>query len=88
MSDETGAVAATAEFKLLVIDDDIIQRTIISKIGAQAGFAVTAVATFSDAAKLLTGSKFDCVTLDLALGSQSGVLLLRTIVDRDRKSVV
>jgi DNA-binding NtrC family response regulator len=75
-------------FLLLVIDDDLIQRTIIAKLGTQAGFDVTAAATFDEAAGLLTKHKFDCVTLDLSLGEQSGILLLRSIVDSGHRMPV
>ena len=74
--DETGQA-----IRLLVIDDDLIQRKIIAKIGAQAGYEVVAAATFEDAESCLKTQRFDCITLDLALGKQSGALLLRTIVD-------
>ena len=67
--------------RLLVIDDDLIQRKIIAKIGAQAGYEVVAAATFEDAELSLKTQRFDCITLDLSLGKQSGALLLRTIVD-------
>ncbi len=67
--------------RLLVIDDDLIQRKIIAKIGAQAGYEVVAAATFEDAESSLKTQRFDCITLDLSLGKQSGALLLRTIVD-------
>lgn len=66
---------------LLVIDDDLIQRKIISKIGTQAGYEVVEAATYDEAEKNLKSRKFDCITLDLSLGKQSGALLLRTIVD-------
>jgi DNA-binding response OmpR family regulator len=69
------------EARLLVIDDDLIQRKIIAKIGAQAGYEVVAAATFEDAESSLKNQRFDCITLDLSLGKQSGALLLRTIVD-------
>jgi len=69
------------EIRLLVIDDDLVQRKIISKLGAQAGFAVTEASTFEEAEKTLRDQKFDSITLDLSLGSKSGALLLRTIVD-------
>ena len=75
-------------FRLLVIDDDLIQRTIISKIGTQVGFDVTMAATFAEAASVLTNQKFDCITLDLSLGEQSGALLLRTIIDSGRRMPV
>ena len=35
--------------RLLVIDDELVQRTIISKIGQQVGYEVLAVASFEDA---------------------------------------
>lgn len=70
---------AAAEFNLLVIDDDQVQRTIISRIGVQAGFKVEAAATFETASELLHALRFDCVTLDLGLGDRSGALLLPVI---------
>ena len=73
--------ASSGEFHLLVIDDDMIQRTIISKIGSQAGYKVSNVPSYEAAVEALTANKFDCITLDLSLGEQSGALLLRTIVD-------
>jgi DNA-binding response OmpR family regulator len=76
------AKTETAEgVRLLVIDDDLIQRKIISKIGAQSGYEVVEAASFDEAEKFLQNQKFDCITLDLSLGKQSGALLLRTIVD-------
>jgi DNA-binding response OmpR family regulator len=67
--------------RLLVIDDDVIQRTIISKVGAQSGYQVDAAATYEEAETLLKGRQYDCITLDLSLGEKSGALLIRTIVD-------
>ncbi|MBS0533082.1 MAG: response regulator [Proteobacteria bacterium] len=81
MSDPTGSpgAAAPAEFDLLVVDDDPIQRTIIARLGQQAGFKVTAAAGFDEAAGMLDKQVFDCVTLDLGLGERSGALLLPLI---------
>lgn len=73
--------AQTDEMRLLVIDDDLVQRKIISKLGAQSGFAVTEASTFEEAEQTLKSRKFDAITLDLSLGSKSGALLLRTIID-------
>ena len=78
MANET---ASGGEFRLLVIDDDMIQRTIISRIGSQAGYKVVGAQSYEAAVDALTAQKFDCITLDLSLGEQSGALLLRTIVD-------
>lgn len=81
MSDDTAADRSSGEFLMLVIDDDMIQRTIISKIGTQTGFKVISCTSFDEAVDLLTAHRFDCITLDLSLGEQSGALLLRTIID-------
>lgn len=75
IDDRTGAGASDG-FTLLVIDDDQIQRTIISRIGAQAGFKVTTVSSFEEASGLLQQLRFDCVTLDLGLGERSGALVM------------
>ncbi|RDV05311.1 response regulator [Undibacter mobilis] len=75
----TNNAPSPAEFNLLVIDDDSVQRTIISRIGGQAGFNVESAATFDAANGLLTSLRFDGVTLDLGLGDRSGALLLPVI---------
>jgi EAL domain-containing protein (putative c-di-GMP-specific phosphodiesterase class I) len=74
-------VSAPKVLRLLVVDDDFIQRIIISKIGQQAGYDVTVAGSFAEAANLLKTEMFGCVTLDLALGEDSGTQLLRTIAE-------
>jgi DNA-binding NtrC family response regulator len=74
-----GTGTPPAELNLLVIDDDNVQRTIISRVGAQAGFKVESAATFESASGFLHSLRFDCVTLDLGLGDRSGALLLPVI---------
>jgi len=66
--------------RLLVIDDDVIQRTIIAKIGAQAGYETAGAASFAEAERPLAKQCFDCATLDLSLGKESGVVLLDKMV--------
>lgn len=78
MSDEV-EVSLSGQFNLLVIDDDAVQRTIISRMGAQAGYKTETAATFDAASDLLHAQRFDCVTLDLGLGDRSGALLLPLI---------
>jgi DNA-binding response OmpR family regulator len=73
-------IESSMTFRLLVVDDDLIQRTIISRIGTQSGFDVTIAETFDEAVRVLRQNKFDCITLDLALGDKSGALLLKTVV--------
>jgi len=66
---------------LLVVDDDPVQRRVIGKIGRQAGFSVYDAPSVLEAAQLLRTRKFDCATIDLSLGDQSGLELLATIAN-------
>ncbi len=70
--------------QLLVVDDDVIQRTIISRVGTQTGYVTASAASFAEAAQLLAQQSFDCVTLDLSLGRDSGVLLLGKIAETNK----
>jgi CheY-like chemotaxis protein len=74
--------------RLLVIDDDVIQRTIIARVGTQAGYETAAAASFAEAAQLLSRQSFDCVTLDLSLGRDSGVLLLDKMVETNNRAPI
>jgi DNA-binding response OmpR family regulator len=74
------AVANTArpiKPSLLVIDGETLHRMIICRAAAKAGYAPAGAATFDEAAKLLRETGFDCITLDLSLGSNAGFELLR-----------
>jgi len=66
---------------LLVIEDALIHRTIISRIGEKAGFATETASSVDAAAALLRTREFDCITLDLALGERVGVEVLRLLSD-------
>lgn len=63
----------------LIIDDDPVQRMTMGKVGAKAGYAVTAVATVEEALRELTDHSFDCITLDLLLGGQNGMVMLSEV---------
>jgi EAL domain-containing protein (putative c-di-GMP-specific phosphodiesterase class I)/CheY-like chemotaxis protein len=67
--------------RLLVVDDDLVQRTIIGKIGARLGYDAVFAPTFERAAELLRTQAFDIMTLDLSLGEHDGVELLRLAAD-------
>ncbi|MEO8318266.1 MAG: EAL domain-containing response regulator [Bradyrhizobium sp.] len=67
--------------RLLVVDDDLVQRTIIGKIGAKLGCDTIVASTFDIAAELLRTEAFDIMTLDLSLGERDGIELLRLIAD-------
>ena len=66
---------------LLVVDDDLIQRTIIGKIGAKLGYDTVIASTFGVASTLLRTESFDIMTLDLSLGERDGVELLRLVAE-------
>ncbi|MBN8989933.1 MAG: EAL domain-containing response regulator [Rhizobiales bacterium] len=67
--------------RLLVVDDDLVQRTIIGKIGAKLGYDTIIASTFEIASELLKTEAFDIMTLDLSLGERDGVELLRLVAD-------
>ena len=70
-----------AKARLLVIDDDPLQRMMIAKVADHADYATTMASSFEDAQHLLHQSRFDCITLDLSLGKHDGVEVLRLLAD-------
>ena len=72
---------AAVRQRLLVVDDDLLQRTIIGKIGSKLGFETVVVSSFEEASGLLQSRSFDAMTLDLSLGEHDGVELLRLVAD-------
>jgi DNA-binding NtrC family response regulator len=80
VSREDLTAAETAERvtpRLLVIDDDNLHRMIICRAAAKAGYLPAGAATYDEAVKLLQGTTFDCVALDLSLGEHAGAEMLR-----------
>jgi DNA-binding NtrC family response regulator len=67
------------ENELLAIDDADLHLSIVRKIAAQAGFRTTGANSVGAAAGLLRERTFDCITLDLSLGEQSGVEILKLL---------
>jgi DNA-binding NtrC family response regulator len=65
--------------ELLAIDDADLHLSIVCKIAAQAGFQTTRAHSVSEAARLLHERIFDCITLDLSLGEQSGIEILKLL---------
>jgi two-component system chemotaxis response regulator CheY len=66
---------------LLVIEDALIHRTIISRIGEKAGFTTETASSVDAAAAVLRVREFDAITLDLALGERVGIEVLRLLAD-------
>jgi len=67
---------------LLVIEDALIHRTIISRIADKSGFSTVAASSIEAAAERLRSRDFDCITLDLSLGEEVGGEFLRLLADR------
>ena len=79
---------ATPAPRLLVVDDDIVHRGIIGKVGDWAGYAITEAASFDEVANLLQKERFDCITLDLSLGRNYGLEVIHLLADIDCKTPV
>ncbi|MFO1388865.1 HAMP domain-containing protein [Cellvibrio sp.] len=65
--------------KLLVIEDDEVQRNNIIELIGTEDIQIEAVATGSDALMVLSENWFDCVVLDLSLPDMSGFDVLETM---------
>jgi two-component system, chemotaxis family, chemotaxis protein CheY len=83
---EQGSLAASnridltdrdARPRLLVVEDDTIHRMLICRTAANAGYVPAGAASCDEAVKLLKKDVFDCLTLDLSLGSRDGDEILR-----------
>lgn len=62
--------------KLLIIEDDNVHRMIIKKSAAALGFHTSEAASYDRAISMIEQQEFDCITLDLALPSHSGLDIL------------
>jgi DNA-binding NtrC family response regulator len=65
--------------QLLAIDDSGPHLSIVCKIATQVGFAASGADSVSQATRLLQQRTFDCITLDLSLGEQSGIEILELL---------
>ena len=73
---------------LLVIEDALIHRTIIAKIGDKVGFVTRSASSVEAAEALLRTHEFDAITLDLALGEHVGVEVLRLLAELKSRSPI
>lgn len=62
--------------RLLVVDDERVERMLVARAVAPLGFAVDAAANVEEALALLEQHAYDAVVLDLALGETEGISLL------------
>jgi DNA-binding response OmpR family regulator len=65
--------------ELLVIEDAELHLSILRKIAEQVGFRTTGVHSVAEARELLRERTFDCITLDLSLGEDSGIEVLQLL---------
>jgi EAL domain-containing protein (putative c-di-GMP-specific phosphodiesterase class I) len=64
------------QHRLLVVDDEHIQRMLVAHAVAPLGFAVDTAASIDEAAALIGRNAYDAIVLDLALGESEGISLL------------
>lgn len=66
---------------MLVVDDEAVQRIIVSRVASNLGFATQGAGTLGEAAHLVSRKAFDVIALDLSLREHDGIELLRTIYE-------
>ena len=67
--------------RLLIVDDDAAQRTLVALAAKRAGHAVTLVQSCAEAIRQVESARFDCVTLDLLLEDGDGLDVLKAMAD-------
>jgi DNA-binding response OmpR family regulator len=67
--------------ELLVIEDADLHLSILRKIAEQVGFRTTCAHSVAEASKLLSERTFDCITLGLSLGEDSGIQILQLLAE-------
>jgi CheY-like chemotaxis protein len=65
--------------ELLVIDDAALHLAVLCKIAEQVGFRTTGAHSATQASQLVHERAFDCITLDLSLGEESGIEVLQEL---------
>ncbi|WP_071394080.1 response regulator [Bacillus tuaregi] len=74
--------------RLLIVDDDMNQRSSLMELIGEMNFIIKAVSSGSEAMEELKVNGFDCVILDLGLGDTSGFELLEKIKENDQSNKV
>jgi two-component system chemotaxis response regulator CheY len=65
--------------QLLIVDDDGMQRALISAAARHAGHVTTSARSCAEAIEKIRTTRFDCVTLDLMLGDGDGTKVLQAM---------
>jgi CheY-like chemotaxis protein len=88
-ADNVDSSCATQPGKqLLVIDDDATHRTVIGILARKLGYVTTEASTVAEASELISKQHFDCMTLDLHMGTQYGAELLHVMNSRQSNAAV
>ena len=74
--------------RLLVVDDEPVQCLIVTRSMTALGFDAESVTSLDEARKLITQHDYDVIVLDLSLGEQEGISLLRLIANSPADPVV
>jgi CheY-like chemotaxis protein/CHASE3 domain sensor protein len=70
--------------RLLVVEDDTIQRDAITQLLHDQGVEIVTASSVAEALEALAKSTFDCIVTDLSLPDASGFDLLEQLADNDR----
>ena len=66
--------------RLLIVEDDRSTALTLAKLAEKAGFATTSAMSLDQAKRCLQTERCDCLTLDLTLGTDTGVEVISAIV--------
>jgi EAL domain-containing protein (putative c-di-GMP-specific phosphodiesterase class I)/CheY-like chemotaxis protein len=80
LSQRLDAATPQAE-RLLVVDDEPVQRLLVRRIAERSGFLVESAAGGIEAVDCLERSEYQVVVLDLSLGREDGITVLRRIAN-------
>jgi CheY-like chemotaxis protein/HAMP domain-containing protein len=80
--DKIAAVSASRPRRVLVVEDDHVQRSAIAELIADSDVSIDAVGTGAEAIELLEAGRYDCVILDLGLRDMSGMELAARVRDK------
>ncbi|GLR47079.1 response regulator [Sphingomonas astaxanthinifaciens] len=72
--------------RVLIVEDDLVQREAVSKLLAGPEIETVAVGTAAECLERLRAETFDCMVLDLSLPDASGYSLLETLSEDDQHS--
>lgn len=73
---------------IVVVDDEVPIRTLLRNCFEQEGYRVSEAASGAELHKLVDGGNVDLITLDLTLGSESGLEIARNLRARSQIPII